>query len=264
MSFIDGLKLEKQGCALVMTMSNPGRRNAFYAEMRARMINAMRESAADNDIRAIILTGADGHFCVGADLQRSTANANAPKTPMTVRENMKQVHNLLRGITQGSKPFIAAVEGDAFGAGLSMTAASDRVFVSKTARFGAAFSKIGIIPDTGLLYTLPQRVGMACAKDLMFIGEPFSGEKAFQIGLADELVEPGKALEAALAYAQKFADLAPTAIGLTKAALANGITSIDDVMRVELDYLATVVMSADASEGILAFKEKRKPKFTGN
>jgi 2-(1,2-epoxy-1,2-dihydrophenyl)acetyl-CoA isomerase len=264
MSFIDGLKLEKQGCALVMTMSNPGRRNAFYAEMRARMITAMRESAADNDIRVIILTGADGHFCVGADLQRSTANANAPKTPMTVRENMKQVHNLLRGITQGSKPFIAAVEGDAFGAGLSMTAASDRVFVSKTARFGAAFTKIGIIPDTGLMYTLPQRVGMACAKDIMFIGEPFSGEKAFQIGLADELVEPGKALEAAIAYAQKFADLAPTAIGLTKAALANGITSIDDVMRVELDYLATVVMSADASEGILAFKEKRKPKFTGN
>ncbi len=264
MSFIDGLKLEKQGCALVMTMSNPGRRNAFYAEMRTRMITAIRESAADNDIRAIILTGADGHFCVGADLQRSTANANAPKTPMTIRENMKQVHHLLRGITQGAKPFIAAVEGDAFGAGLSMTAASDRVFVSKTARFGAAFTKIGIIPDTGLMYTLPQRVGMACAKDIMFIGEPFSGEKAFQIGLADEMVEPGKALEAALAYAQKFADLAPSAIGLTKAALANGITSIDDVMRVELDYLATVVMSADAAEGILAFKEKRKPKFTGN
>jgi enoyl-CoA hydratase/carnithine racemase len=264
MSFIDGLKLEKQGCALVMTMSNPGRRNAFYAEMRARMITAIRESAADNDIRAIVLTGADGHFCAGADLQRSAANAAAPKTPMTVRENMKQVHHLLRGIVQGPKPFIAAVEGDAFGAGLSMTAASDRVFVSKTARFGAAFTKIGIIPDTGLLYTLPQRVGMACAKDLMMIGEPFSGERAFQIGLADELVEPGKALEAALAYAQKFADLAPSAIGLTKAALANGITSIDEVMRVELDYLATVVMSADAAEGILAFKEKRKPKFTGN
>ena len=262
MAIVDGVNLEKHGTTLVMTMSNPGRRNAFYPEMRAQMINAMREAAADNSVRAIILTGADGHFCVGADLSRATANT-APKTVASLRENMKQVHHLLRGIVGGARPVIAAVEGDAFGAGMSMAAACDRVFVAKNARFGSAFTKIGIVPDVGLFYTLPQRVGLSKARDLMYLAEPVSGEEAHRIGLADELVEPGQALTAALAYAQKFANIAPIPISLIKAALATGIDNIDDAMRIELDYQPICSMSADAQEGIQAFKDKRKPNFTG-
>lgn len=262
MSYIDGVKLEKQGTTLVMTMNNPGRRNAFYPEMRAQMITAMRDAAADNSVRAIILTGSDGHFCVGADLSRATANT-APKTVASLRENMKQVHHLLRGIVGGARPVIAAVEGDAFGAGMSMAAACDRVFAAKNSRFGSAFSKIGIVPDVGLFYTLPQRVGLAKARDLMYLAEPMNGEDAFKYGLVDELVEPGQALTAALAYAAKFANIAPIPISLIKSALATGIDNIEDAMRIELDYQPICSMSADAQEGIQAFKEKRKPVFTG-
>jgi 2-(1,2-epoxy-1,2-dihydrophenyl)acetyl-CoA isomerase len=262
MSYVDGVKLEKQGTTLVMTMNNPGRRNAFYPEMRTQLINAMREAAADNSMRAIVLTGADGHFCVGADLSRAGAKT-APKTVASLRENMKQVHHLLRVMVGGARPVIAAVEGDAFGAGMSMAAACDRVFAAKNARFGSAFTKIGIVPDVGLFYTLPRRVGLSKARDMMMLAEPVSGEEAFKLGLADELAEPGQALTAALAYAEKFANMAPIPISLIKAALATGIDNIEDAMRIELDYQPICSMSADCAEGMLAFKEKRKPKFTG-
>ena len=267
MSVVDGVQLENQGCALVITMNNPGRRNAFYPEMRTRMINAMREAAADNAVRAIVLTGADGHFCVGADLTRAAQlrdQSPAQKGALAARENMKEVHRLLRVMMGGGRPVIAAVEGDAFGAGVSMAAASDRVFAAKNARFGSAFSKIGIVPDVGLLYTLPQRIGIAAARDLMYMGQPISGEQAHKLGLVDELTEPGQALPAALAYAQKFADLAPISIGLIKAALATGVNNMEDAMRLEIDLQPVASSSADAQEGMLAFREKRKPRFTGS
>ncbi|HXC38432.1 MAG TPA: enoyl-CoA hydratase/isomerase family protein [Burkholderiales bacterium] len=262
MSFTDGVKLDKHGTTLIVTMSNPGKRNAFHREMRLRMIDAMREAAADNAVRAIVLTGADGHFCSGADLSRVDMKA-APRSVASLRENMKDVHRLLRVIVGGARPVIAAVEGDAFGAGLSMSAACDRVFAAKTARFGAAFAKIGIIPDVGLLYTLPKRVGMARARDMMFLAAPFSGEEAHKAGLVDELTETGGALDAALAYAGRFADIPPIPITLMKAALATGITDIDDAMRIELDLQPIASLSNDCAEGIQAFKEKRKPVFTG-
>jgi enoyl-CoA hydratase/carnithine racemase len=262
MSFTDGVKLEKNGTTLVVTMSNPGKRNAFYQEMRVRIIDAMRETAADNSVRAIVLTGADGHFCAGADLSRVKTN-NLAKSVSSLRENMKEVHRLLRVMVGGARPVIAAVEGDAFGAGLSMSAACDRVFASKTARFGAAFTKIGVMPDVGLLYTLPLRVGIAKARDMMMLAEPMSGEAAHKAGLVDELTEPGGALDAALAYANRFADIAPIPISLIKAALATGVTSIEDAMRIELDMQPICSLSNDCSEGIKAFQEKRKPRFTG-
>jgi len=263
MSFTDGVKLEKNGTTLIVTMSNPGKRNAFYAEMRARIIDALRETAADNSIRAVVLTGADGHFCSGADLSRVDTKAMGGRTVSSLRENMKEVHRLLRAIVGGARPVIAAVEGDAFGAGLSMSAASDRVFAAKTARFGAAFAKIGIIPDVGLLYTLPRRVGMARARDMMFLAAPLSGEEAHKAGLVDELTETGGALDAAVAYANRFADIPPIPITLMKAALVTGIDNIDDAMRIELDMQPIAALSNDCAEGIKAFQEKRKAVFTG-
>jgi len=264
MSADDGVVIEKRGTTLVLTMSNPGRRNAFYPEMRARMIDALRDAAHDADVRAVVLTGADGHFCSGADLVRAAAVRNSgARTVISAREALKEVHRLLRVIVGGARPVIAAVEGDAFGAGLSMAAASDRVFAATNARFGAAFSKIGIFPDMGMLYTLPLRVGTANARHLMMLGAPIDGEHAHRLGLVDELAPPGRALDKALAYAAQFADIAPIPVTLIKAALNSGINCVEDAMRFELDCQPLLTSSADAQEGIAAFREKRKPRFTG-
>jgi len=258
---VDGVIVERRGQAVVLTMSNPGRRNAFYPEMRRKLAELLWSMGMESQVRAFVLTGEGGHFCAGADLSRSRSDAE--RTPITIRENMKDVHKLLRGIVAGARPVIAAVEGDAFGAGMSMAAASDRVFAGRTARFGAAFTKIGLMPDMGALYTLPQRVGLSKARDLMYLATPIGAEEAARLGLVDELVEAGGALDAALGYAAQLAEMPPLAISYTKAALATGVSSMEDAMRLELDLLPTLALSEDCREGVAAFKEKRKPKYSG-
>lgn len=258
---VDGVIVERRGQAVVLTMSNPGRRNAFYPEMRRKLAELLGSMGMESEVRAFVLTGEGGHFCAGADLSRSRAGTE--RTLITVREGLKDLHKLLRGIAAGARPVIAAVEGDAFGAGMSMAAASDRVFAGRTARFGTAFAKIGLMPDMGALYTLPQRVGLSKARDLMYLATPIGAEEAARLGLVDELVEAGGALEAALGYASQLAEMPPLAIAYTKAALATGVTSMEDAMRLELDLLPTLALSDDSMEGVAAFKEKRKPKYSG-
>jgi enoyl-CoA hydratase/carnithine racemase len=261
MSAIDGVGVELRGAVAILTMTNPGRRNAFYSEMRRRISTLLAEYAVNPDIRAVVLTGADGHFCAGADLNRGTTQRAL--TPLEVRETMRDVHALLRLMVSGAKPLIAAVEGDAFGAGMSMATACDVVVVAKNARFGAAFTKVGVMPDMGLLYTLPQRVGLPKARQLMMLSEPVGGEAALEIGLADEMTEPGEALERAIAIADRYSGLAPLAVAMTKIALATGVTSIEDAIRLELDLQPMLGSSADCREGFAAFREKRKPVFRG-
>ena len=260
MSTTDGVIVDRQGATVVLKMSNPGRRNAFFPEMRRKLAATLYSMGMDPEVRAFVLTGEDGHFCAGADLSRARG---AERTALSVRESMKDTHQLLRGIVAGARPVIAAVEGDAFGAGMSMTAACDKVFSSRSARFGSAFAKIGLLPDMGILYNLPQRVGLSKARELLMLAVPISAEEAHRIGLVDELVEPGKALEAALCYADLIAELPPLPVSYTKAALATGITSVEDAMRLELDLQPILALSEDSREGVLAFKEKRKPKFSG-
>lgn len=257
---VDGVIVERRGAVVILTMSNPGRRNAFFPEMRRKLADTLCSVGMDSEIRAFVLTGEEGHFCAGADLSRSRP---AERTPITVRENTKDVNRLLNGIHAGARPVITAVEGDAFGAGMSMASASDKVFAGRTARFGAAFTKIGILPDMGLLYTLKTRVGLPKARELMYLSIPIGAEEAHRIGLVDELTEPGGALAAAVKYAEQLAEMPPLAIAYTKGALATGVNSIEDATRLEVDLQPILALSEDAKEGVAAFKEKRKPRFVG-
>ena len=252
--------VERRGPVAVLTMSNPARRNAFTRDMRRRLAVLLGEFATDRDIRSIVITGADGHFCSGADL--NSAMARWP-TALENRENMKEVHQLVRQIVGNTRPVISAVEGDAFGAGFSIAMASDLVVASASARFGAAFIKVGLLPDMGILHTLPARIGEARARRLLMSGTPVGADHALEMGLVDELVPAGSALEAAVRIATEMAAGAPMVAAMIKAALAGGINSVEDAMKAELDYQQTLVTSADLKEGVAAFREKRKPRFTG-
>lgn len=261
MSFQEGVKVERQGTVAIVTMSNPERRNAFYPEMRRQLTATLNALGADTELRAVVLTGDGAHFCAGADTSRMR-QAGTP-TPIQVRENMKDVAQLLRAIAGGGKPIIAAVEGDAFGAGFAMALACDVVVAARNARFGSVFTKVGLLPDMGMLYTLQQRVGPVKARQLMMLGTPVDGAEAARIGISDELAEPGQALAAALAFAARFDEPAPVVVSLIKGALATGVNSIEDAIRLEYDLQPMLASTQDRIEGMAALKEKRKPRFTG-
>lgn len=259
-SEIDGVLVEPKGSALVITMSNPGRRNAFYPEMRNRMSQVISDAASDSSVRAIILTGEGEHFCSGADLKRV---AGADNSALAVRERLKAVHRLLNLIVAGAKPTIAAVEGDAFGAGFSMAVAADVVVAGGGARFGASFVKIGLLPDMGLLRTLPQRIGLARAKRIMMTGRPVEAVEALAIGMVDELAPRGGSLARALEIAEELAQAAPLPLSAIKAALAQGISSLDDVAQLEMNIVPSLADSEDHKAAREAFLNKGSAVFVG-
>lgn len=261
MEIIEGIGVSRQGTTAIVTLSNPSKRNAFYKEMRRQLTTTLLELSKDHEVRAIVLTGEGSHFCTGADLSRSSGPA--PQGPTDVRNNSMDVNRLVQAIAGNTKPIIAAVEGDAYGAGFSMVLLCDTIVVAKNARFGAVFTKIGIMPELGLMYTLPQRVGAGKARQILMMGEPVSGEEAQRIGMSDVMTEPGGALAAALEQAERYAAIAPLSATYTKAAMNRGIGSIEQSLNIELDYIPMLAMSADCKEAMTAFREKRKPTFTG-
>jgi len=256
------IDLERRGPIGILTIDNPARRNAFTPEMRRKLTADLNALSHDDAIRAIIITGSGDHFCAGADLSRVGIAMQEPSF-VQAGENLKDVHHLARAIILSPKPIVTAVEGDAFGAGLSMVAGSDLAIAARTARFGTSFAKIGIVPDMGLLHSLPNRIGVARTRRLVFTPEMLSGENALNIGLVDELTDSGNALAIALERAKVLADAAPLTIALTKGAFATAPMSLDEALRYELMHLPMALASQDSKEGISAFKEKRKPNFQG-
>ncbi|MDB5422403.1 MAG: putative enoyl-CoA hydratase [Brevundimonas sp.] len=257
---IDGVRVEARGPALIIILSNPGRRNAFYPEMRNRMSQVISDAASDPSVRAIILTGEDGHFCSGADLKRVDG---ADNSALAVRERLKAVHRLLDLIVAGAKPTIAAVEGDAFGAGFSMAVACDVVVAAEGARFGASFVRIGLLPDMGLLRTLPLRIGLPKAKRIMMTGRPVEADEAFAIGMVDELTPRGEALARAVEVADELARVAPLPLAAIKAALAQGVTSLGDVAQLEMNVVPHLADSEDHRAARAAFLNKSTATFVG-
>jgi 2-(1,2-epoxy-1,2-dihydrophenyl)acetyl-CoA isomerase len=254
------ITLVREGGTAILTICNPARRNAFTKDMRRDLTAKINELQTDNAVRAIVLTGEGGHFCSGADVSRL---GSTDWGVLELREWMRETLTVLRAFTAGVKPMIAAVEGDAVGAGLSLALACDFVVAARNARFTAAFARIGLMPDTGILYTLQRRIGLPKARKMMMLAQPVVGDEAGQIGLADEVVEPGQAVAIARQWAARFDDMAPLVVGAIRVGLHNGVDSIEEAMRIELDLQPSLVMSSDAKEGMRAFLEKRRPNFTG-
>ncbi|EFH11405.1 enoyl-CoA hydratase/isomerase family protein [Teichococcus cervicalis] len=249
------LRQERDGAVLVLTLDQPARRNALSPPLRAEMAAVLDRAEGDATIRAIVVTGAGGTFCSGGDLSGMEVGS-----ALQGRERLRPAHQMIRLLVAGSKPVVAAVEGWAAGAGLSLACACDSIVAAEDARFMAAFGKVGLMADLGLPFTLPQRVGPARARQILFYGEPIGAEEALRIGLADQLAPSGKALEAALARARILARQAPAAIALTKQILAEGL---DRALEAERHYQSLLFLSADHAEGKAAFFGKREPGFTG-
>lgn len=246
---------------IILTLNVPARRNAISTEMRLALRDAVREALAEDACRAIVLTGAGDVFSSGADVAQMQSGETIDIDRVRLRYSI--LHDTVKLMCEGPKPFIAAVEGYAMGAGLSLASACDYMIVSETAKFGAAFGKMGLIGDCGLLWTMPKRVGVAQTKDFLFSGRSLSGKEAVAIGFADQLVGKGEALNAAKAKARSYSSVAPLTVAETKALLNGDYSSFAAFLAAESAAQDRMCRSADHDEARRAFSEQRRPDFKG-
>ncbi|MDR5777176.1 MULTISPECIES: enoyl-CoA hydratase/isomerase family protein [unclassified Caballeronia] len=252
----DLVVVERDGVIGIVKLNSPALRNAINRKMREELTVRLRALNEDPACRAIVLTGTGKHFSAGADLKGFNEDS--------ISHCRSRLRNgpgpLLREMVTGPKPLIAAVEGYAYGAGMALAAACDYVVVSSDARFCCAFTRVALIPDLGLFFTLPQRVGAARAKRLILSADEVDAAEAEKVGLVDRVVEPGTALEAARAIAKQFSEGPPLATEFVKHAFSDGL---EDYLRTEVDLQSVAMMSEDFREGIRSFYEKRRPVFIG-
>jgi enoyl-CoA hydratase/carnithine racemase len=246
---------ERRGAVVILMLNVPKRRNAVSMALRQMLTDRLHSIATDAEVRAVVLCGAGGTFCSGGDLTDMATTDFA-----SARQRMEQTHGLVRALIKFPKPVVAAVEGWAAGAGLSIALCCDFVIAAADARFVASFGNVGLMGDLGLLHTLPRRVGEAWARRILLLGETVDAATAERIGIAHAVVPAGTALDAATDWANRLAQRAPLPIALTKTLLAEGLDALLDRER---DMQAALFMSADHAEGKAAFMAKRTPDFTG-
>ena len=243
----------------IVTINNPKARNALSRELIVQFSSKLEGLMSSSDCRCVVLTGAQGTFSSGGDISRMTADRQI----LDSRIWLKTAHRLVRAIVDAEKPVLAAVEGYAFGAGLSLATASDLVVAADNAKFCAAFARVGLVPDMGLFFTLAQRVGAPQAKRLIMLAEVVEARRAQELGIVDAIVPPGEALTQAKLLARQYAEAAPLPLALTKAVYARGCKSLDEALVAEVDYQSQLFLSEDHLDASRAFREKRKPVFRG-
>ena len=249
------IREERRGATALVTLDQPARRNALAMPMREELIAALERIESDPSVRAVVVTGAEGTFCSGGDISGMNAADFAYG-----RERFRITHKLVRLMVESAKPYVAAVEGWAAGAGMGLAICCDTVVAAEDARFVSPFGKLGLVPDFALLHTLPRRVGEGPARQIFLRGAPFDAGHALRIGLVDEMVPAGTALERALAIAAEYADAAPLPLAMVKNYLSRGLAEALDWER---NAQATMFLTADHAEGRDAFLAKRQPNFTG-
>ena len=246
----------RDGAIVTLTMSNPGKLNAMSLVLRDALSDAFARLNDDPACRAIVLTGADGNFSAGADMEGWNET-----TLVQCRARLRRGGaRLMREMIGSDKPIVAAIEGFAYGAGLALACAADHVVAANNARFCCAFTRVGFMPDMALLFSLPNRVGVTRARQLIALAEDIAAPRAERLGLVDELTEPGQALARARQLALQYAACPPIAFALTKSVLARGLEAI---IQAEIDLQPHAWLSADHEEGKRAFRERRRPEFKG-
>jgi 2-(1,2-epoxy-1,2-dihydrophenyl)acetyl-CoA isomerase len=249
---------ERDGGVLTITLNRPDKLNAFDGEMQRRFRAGLKE-ASDPEVRAVVLTGAGRGFCVGQDLNefRDAAGDIATRLRTTYNENVLALRAL-------EKPVIAAVNGAAAGAGMSLACACDVRLASEDASFVPAFIGIGLVPDTGGTWFVTQLLGYARAFEWLTSGRNLSAAEAREWGVVNEVV-PADGLAARVAeVAGRYAAAPTRGIGMTKRLLDRATRSrLEEQLEWEAQLQAAAAASEDFREGVAAFLEKREPRFTG-
>jgi 2-(1,2-epoxy-1,2-dihydrophenyl)acetyl-CoA isomerase len=248
---------------LTVTLNRPDKLNAFNPEMHQRLKAALERARDDSAVRAVLLTGAGRGFCAGQDLAERNVAAGA--APIDLSVTLGSYYNpLVRRMRELPKPIVCAVNGVAAGAGANIVLACDLVLAARSASFVQAFSRIGLLPDSGGTFFLPRLAGTARAMGLALLGEKLSAEDAERWGLIWKAVDDAQLMPEASAIARTLAEGPTKAYGLIKKALyASASNTLDAQLDVERDLQREAGVSEDYREGVSAFIEKRKPVFKG-
>jgi enoyl-CoA hydratase len=251
------VRTERDGAVAVITLNRPQKRNALDLAMRAAIAEAVTACARDETIRVLIVTGSETVFAAGADLS------------LLIDKGAQQVADLKLAqywepLMRCPKPVIAAINGFALGAGCELAMMCDILVVDQTARLGQPEARVGIMPGAGGTQRLVRNIGRPMASLMLMTGEPLTGERAWQLGLASDFVEAGKSLERAREWAVRIAAMPPKAMLAIKRVLNEAADlPLDAALSLENREFLLLFDTQDKTEGMRAFLEKRAANFIG-
>jgi enoyl-CoA hydratase len=261
--------VERDGHVVTITLNRPDKRNAFNAEVLCRLCDAWDLVDDDPDIRAAILTGAGGNFSAGADLDRLVGAMISGKPAQDefeerIRADFTLIYKGFLKTHRAAKPLIAAVEGYCYAGGMEILQALDIRVAGESAQLAISEVQRGLFPMSGSTVRLPRQIPWTVAMDMLLVGEPISGRRAYEVGLVGHVVPDGDAVTRARELADRVAANGPLAVRNIKASVlaAETLPELDAYKREEELGMA-VMNSDDAKEGPKAFLEKRAPEFTG-
>jgi 2-(1,2-epoxy-1,2-dihydrophenyl)acetyl-CoA isomerase len=244
-----------------LTLNRPEKYHSFIREMALELQEKLEICKNDNNIRAIVITGTGKAFCAGQDLGEAT-DPKGPDLQKIVNEHYNPIIRQIRNI---EKPIIAAVNGVAAGAGASIALCCDIVIAKESAVFVQAFSKIGLVPDSGATFFLPRLIGFQKTTALMMNADPITATEAEGLGMIYKVVEESKFEDEIKSFSEKLAKMPTKGIGLTKKLLNQSMNNSLEQQLNEEEIAQTIAgKTNDYKEGVSAFLEKRKPNFKGN
>ena len=262
------LVFDRQGHTVVLTMNRPERRNALSLDMLVRFADAWDAIDGDDTIRSVILTGAEGVYCVGGDLDAGWMTGNRSAEPSeNERRAMEDMSIIGRALLLTSwlrTPIVAVVNGDCMGGGCEMLQSTDIRIAEEHARFGVPEAKRGLMAGAGSTMRLKRQIPYAVAMEMLLTGRILDAEEALRWGLVTHVVPTGEGLAKGLEIAGILAANGPLSVAASKASvIETGWLPEDDARPIEQRHVSTVTRSNDAKEGMKAFVEKRPPEFTG-
>jgi len=253
---------EREAQALCITLNRPTARNALTQDVVRLVTGALESAATDASVRVVVLTGAGGHFCAGADLRKTFEDD--PDLLDHLGPYMSEYHALIRAIVRCPKPTLAVLDGASVGFGADLALACDLRVASSRAYLEERFVKIGLMPDGGGTFWLPRLVGTARAMQMMMLAERLDAETMRELGLVISVSAPDALGSAARAVAGRLAKGPPLAFAAIKSAVYASWGDLEEALRRERESQLLLLRSKDAMEGIASFLQKREPCFEGS